>query len=226
MLREIDLSKVTDNRLYKENDEVIVPCDSCAGCSECCRAVGDTIILDPLDIYNLNIATGRSFAEMMEREIEIRLVDGLVLPNIMMDEGSGGCTLLDENGRCTIHKLRPGFCRLFPLGRLYDENGDFRYILQVNECDHPVKGPVRVSDWLGITELDRYEGFIKEWHAVLKGLTEKADQTDDEKIKKHLSWLPVRVFYEPPYDKKADFYGQFHDRLKVLNSGLKSAGII
>ena len=225
MLREIDLSKVTDNKLYGKEDEVTVPCDSCAGCSECCQTVGDTIILDPLDIYNLSIATGRSFAEMMESVIEIRMVDGLILPNMMMNEETGGCNMLDSDGRCGIHKLRPGFCRLFPLGRLYDENGNFKYILQINECDHPVKGPVRVCDWLGINDLDTYESFVKEWHAVLKDLTEKADKTEDEMIKKHLSWLPVRVFFEPPYDKKADFYKQFRDRLRFYGTQLSSMGI-
>ena len=218
MLREIDLGAITDNRTYGPCDEVTVPCDSCAGCSECCRTVGDTIILDPLDVFNLNIATGRSFADMMEHEIEIRMVDGLVLTNMMMDEKTGGCRMLDENGRCTIHSLRPGFCRLFPLGRLYDENDDFKYILQKDECTHPVKGPVRVSDWLGIPDLERYEDYIKSWHSVLKDLFGAVGKTDDENIQKHLSWLPIRIFFEPPYEVNGDFYGQFNDRLRYFRT--------
>ena len=35
---------------------------------------------------------------------------------------------LNEQGRCSIHDSRPGFCRLFPLGRFY-ENGGFREIV-------------------------------------------------------------------------------------------------
>ena len=44
------------------------------------------------------------------------------------------CAYLDADGRCRIHDVRPGICRLFPLGRVYDDKGDFSYFLQTGEC--------------------------------------------------------------------------------------------
>ncbi|MEE1040593.1 MAG: YkgJ family cysteine cluster protein [Lachnospiraceae bacterium] len=129
---------------------VPVGCADCEGCSECCRSTADTIILDPQDMYLLSKGTGKVFTDMIEREIEIRLVDGLILPNLMEEhEGEEEhCLFLTDRGRCSIHAFRPGLCRLYPMGRYYTEGG-FRYILQKNECTGRVKTDVRLSDWLG-----------------------------------------------------------------------------
>ena len=50
MLREIDLSEISDGKLYTGNDMVKADCRGCAGCSSCCQGMGSSIILDPLDI--------------------------------------------------------------------------------------------------------------------------------------------------------------------------------
>ena len=83
MLREGDISDIFDGHFYGPEDPAPVGCGDCAGCSACCRNTGDTIILDPYDMYMLCRGTGKTFQQMLEREIEIRLVDGLVLPNLM-----------------------------------------------------------------------------------------------------------------------------------------------
>lgn len=213
MLRDIDLNEVTDGKQYISSDVVNITCDDCAGCSECCRTVGDTITLDPLDIFNLSRGLNKSFVDMLENEIELRLIDGIILPNIMIEGDSDACSMLDSEGRCTIHNLRPGFCRLYPLGRLYDEGGDFKYIIQVHECPHPHKGPIRISDWLGIEDLDKYEAFIRSWHAVVKHATDYAASLDEETDKKKAMWKLIRIFYEKPYDLSRDFYEQYYERL-------------
>ena len=53
MRREGTLEEISDGRLYTSNDMVRAGCGGCAGCSSCCRTVGNTIILDPYDIYNI-----------------------------------------------------------------------------------------------------------------------------------------------------------------------------
>lgn len=83
MLREESIEDIYDGRFYAPDDLVPVGCEDCAGCSDCCETTGDSIILDPFDMYMLSRGTGKTFADMLEREIEIRLVDGLILPNLM-----------------------------------------------------------------------------------------------------------------------------------------------
>lgn len=216
MFENVDLNSITDGNLYNRSDIVNISCNNCDGCSDCCKTVGETITLDPYDIYNLSKALKKSFVDMMEKEIEIRDIDGVILPNILISEETGACSMLDSNGRCTIHKSRPGYCRLYPLGRLYNDEGDFNYIFQVNECPYPQKGPVRISDWLGITELEKYEEYIKRWHALCRNLGNYALTTDDKDAAKRAAWAPIRIFYERPYNTNQDFYTQFYERLSSL----------
>ena len=53
MKREISLEEISDGKLYGSGDMVKVGCDDCRGCSACCRGMGSSIILDPLDMFRL-----------------------------------------------------------------------------------------------------------------------------------------------------------------------------
>ena len=60
MLRYDDLNEISDGRLYSENDMVKADTHGCNGCSKCCESdMGNSIVLDPYDIYNLTKGTGR-----------------------------------------------------------------------------------------------------------------------------------------------------------------------
>ena len=215
MLRDIDMNEISDGKLYTKDDSVKITSNGCLGCSECCRVVGDTIVLDPLDVFNLSKALGKSFGEMMEHVIELRMVDNCILPNIMMQEETDACGMLNK-GRCSIHAYRPGFCRLFPLGRIYDDEGDFKYFIQTKECPYPDKGEAKISDWLGVEDIDSYEAFIKDWHHLLRNINAYVDECKDPSEQKKANWMLIRLFYERPYDMNEDFYEQFYQRLKLL----------
>ena len=60
MLREEGIEEIYDGRFYSPDDLVPVGCSGCEGCSDCCRNTGDTIILDPYDMYLLQTGTGRT----------------------------------------------------------------------------------------------------------------------------------------------------------------------
>ena len=59
-----NLEEISDGKRYGLNDMVRAACNDCAGCSSCCEDMGESIILDPLDIYeltkNLNTCIGFS----------------------------------------------------------------------------------------------------------------------------------------------------------------------
>ena len=56
------LSNVRDRRLYGAQDMVRISSSACAGCGACCRGMGDTIVLDPYDVWQLAAGTGRTAA--------------------------------------------------------------------------------------------------------------------------------------------------------------------
>lgn len=285
MRRDVAIRDIWDGRFYGKNDMARVGCGGCEGCSDCCRNTGDSIILDPLDMYCLTIWLHKSFEDMIEKEIEIRMTDGMILPNIMEydeehPEKPEGCPFLDGNGRCSIYAFRPGFCRLFPLGRYYvdeavsdlkeekmpvdkgtgkwqddtgtgkqpeDTSGDnpcaaqeqesfcgkitdgrrrgFYYFVQKDECTKKDAGryDVKVSDWIGVEEMDPYEKFICTWHFFLKDTAAQMERFPG-KVREQIARSVLQIFYVQPYDRFQDFYPQFEARLDSTEKQLAKIG--
>lgn len=216
MEREVDLAEISDGKLYGAEDMVKVGCGDCAGCSSCCRETGNTIILDPYDIWQLGRGLKMSFEDLLDQgRIELNMADGVILPNLKLREHAEGCSFLNEAGRCSIHSFRPGLCRLFPLGRVYEEGG-FRYFLQVQECRRGNRSKVKIKKWIGIPEIRRYEAFVLAWHDYLKKMRGLVKQASDEARMKELTMTVLKRFYLLPYGED-DFYGQFYRRLEQEN---------
>ncbi len=229
MIRDKEIEEIYDGHFYSPEDMVPVGCSDCAGCSACCRNTGDSIILDPYDMYLLSKGTGKTFADMIEHEIEIRLVDGLILPNLMQhhnvpssdqkdDTENDQCSFLSAAGRCTIHPYRPGMCRLYPMGRYYTEDG-FCYILQKDECVHREKTPVLLRDWLGYEDLPRFEAYIQNWHDFKKQ-AEKALEYLTEKSRDSVTRYILQIFFVHPYLTEQDFYPQYEVRMEICRQAL------
>lgn len=212
MIRNCSLEEISDGRLYDINDMVKADCKDCKGCSACCKGMGNSIVLDPYDMYRLTTQLDITFEGLMAEAIELNVVDGIVLPNLKMSGSDERCHFLNSEGRCSIHSSRPGICRLFPLGRYY-ENDDFKYILQVNECKKTDRTKVKVKKWIDTPNIAENKRFVLSWHKYLKDMQEKvAGCTDDEMIKQ-ISMSTLVKFYITPYDREKDFYEQFYSRL-------------
>lgn len=215
MKRNIDMNEVSDGKRYTSGDMVRLGCDDCSGCSSCCSGMGESIVLDPYDIYLLTKGLGCSFDSLLEKLIELNVVDGLILPNLKMAGNTSKCSFLDENGRCSIHTFRPGICRLFPLGRIYGEE-DFKYFLQVNECKKKNRTKMKISHWLEIPQLKKYEKYITDWHFFLKEVESDINQIEDVDKIKQIGMSLLQLFFRMPYDGEKDFYVQFYERLNKL----------
>lgn len=212
-------------KLYGNNDMVKIDCHDCKGCSSCCRDMGESIWLDPYDVWLLTTSLGKPFEALLQSEVELHVEDGLILPNICMTgEGEPKCSFLNEEGRCSIHAIRPGFCRLFPLGRNY-EDGKLNYFILEDACPAPAKSKIKINKWLGISRLKDYEVFLVEWHALTKGLrTFYASNTDNDAVVKAVNMQFLQIFYLTPYVKE-DFYVQFSERKEKMYTFLQSLGV-
>ena len=107
MKRNVSLAEISDGRLYKANDMVKADCGGCNGCSRCCHGMGNSIILDPYDVYRMTTGMGKSMQELLAASVELNVVDGVILPNLKMQGTEEACAYLDEEGRCSIHPYRP-----------------------------------------------------------------------------------------------------------------------
>lgn len=209
MKRNIDLKEISDGRLYGSNDLVKADCGDCRGCFACCCGMGNSIILDPLDVHRLTTGLNQSFEALLASYLELNVVDGIILPNLKMQGSRECCAFLNEAGRCTIHAIRPGICRLFPLGRYY-ENGSFRYFLQTHECKKVNRTKVKVKKWIDTPELGKYETFVNRWHYYLKDMETLIEK--QPKKAKEIDLQILQRFYLTPYGD--DFYTEFEQRMQ------------
>ncbi len=213
MKRDVDMKEISDGRLYGINDMVKADCGDCAGCCDCCKGMGNSIVLDPLDIHRLTVNLKYSFDQLLEQNIELNVVDGIILPNLKMTGKEEACSFLTDQGRCRIHSFRPGICRLFPLGRFY-ENDSFQYFLQVHECSRQNRSKIKVKKWIDTPDVKQYERFVTDWHYFLKELQESMNLEQDMTLMKTTGMYILSNFYRKPYQVQ-DFYPQFQERLET-----------
>ena len=213
MKRNCSLDEISDGKLYRENDLVEVSCNGCKGRASCCHGMGTSIILDPFDIYRLTTQLNITFEQLLQDKIELQVVDGIILPNLKMLESNEACAFLNTEGKCSVHAYRPGICRIFPLGRYYENRG-FRYILQTNECSNTSKTKVKVSKWIDTPELKKNEQFLADWHYFLNDIECLIKNTKEDSAIKNINLFLLNTFYLKKYDQSMDFYAQFYERRK------------
>lgn len=210
MKREGTLEEISDGRLYGKNDMVRAGCMDCKGCSDCCKGMGNTVQLDPLDIHRMSVGLSKDFEELVNtKKVELTVVDSIVLPSLSMSQKEDACVFLNEQGRCSIYEYRPGICRLFPLGRYY-ENGEFSYFLQVHECSMKNRMKVKVSKWLNTPELPKYENFVRSWHFLQKDVEQWLRDNGQEHANQ-MSTTILQFFYGNSYKEKS-FYEEYAQR--------------
>lgn len=208
----MDSTLKTENILYDSNELVKIGCNDCQGCFDCCCGMGESIILDPYDVYLMEKNLKCTFEMLLQGKIELQLADGLILPNLKMQDSSERCGFLNEEGRCSIHEFRPGLCRLFPLGRKYSE-GSLKYFMLEDVCPKQNHTKMKVKKWLDVPELKKYEKFLVEWHYFRRRLQEEIERMADAEKIKTVNMKVLQLFYFTPY-AEADFYEQFEERMK------------
>jgi len=188
MIRDIDASLISPERLLSSRDLARLGCGDCEGCSDCCRGRAAAITLDAVDVRLLGEGLNYSFEGLLDHGlITLSVVDGVVLPALAMKqvpipsgnhqngnaEEEEACVFLNAQGRCSIHAFRPGICRMFPLARLWMEDGSFAYFLQEGECSRGPGAKVRISKWLGYPNIRDYEEEVRRYHDALSALRAK-----------------------------------------------------
>lgn len=62
------------------------------------------------------------------------------MPNELVEEENGryfmisdegGCSVLDSNGRCSIHDLKPTYCKLWPIQIEKNNNGPYGSVVKI-----------------------------------------------------------------------------------------------
>lgn len=220
MRREVSMEEISDGKLYTANDLVKADCNDCQGCSACCQKMGESIILDPLDIYRLTFGLNQRFEQLLADKIELNVVDGVIFPNLKMTGKEEQCAFLNSEGRCSIHSIRPGICRLFPLGRYYDGKS-FQYFLQIHECKKENRTKVKIKKWIDTPDLKKNEKYISDWHYFLTDVQKILIKLQNDEKAKKINVLLLQTFFLEPYHQEEDFYTQFYERLEKMKISIQ-----
>ena len=202
------LEGISDGRIYDIEDTVKADAGGCDGCSACCHDVGNLVVLTPFDVYEMRSYLNRSFDELLVDQLELCENNKIMLPHLKMHGESKRCSFLSVEGRCIIHGHRPNICRLFPLGRVYEED-DFKYFLQVDNCIKPNLGKVKVKEWIGIENYQKNKEFILAWHHLLKALTFRVKFVWDSQERDAINNYLQDTFYRITIKDGEDFYDAF-----------------
>ena len=207
------------HRLYSAQDMARISSSACAGCGACCRGMGDTIVLDPYDVWQLTQGLGKPFGALLGSDLNLHVEDGVILPHLVMREETQSCTFLGADGRCTVHAYRPGICRLFPLGRQFDAKKT-SYFIVPNGCVKGGLSKVRIDRWLGIEDLPRYEAYKAEWRSLLRTLQARIAAEPSEEVQRNVNLYFLRTFYMNPYEGTGanSFYEELATRMRAFTA--------
>lgn len=209
-----------ETKFFDLTDLVRADCHDCEGCSSCCRGMGDSILLDPYDVYQLERDGGMTMQVLLDRgDVALTVWEGMILPHLQMRADTGACTFLSGDGRCEIHSYRPGICRLFPLGRNFTE-GKMNYFLLEGACENRSRSKIKVSKWLGVEPAAAYHDFVRSWHDFRHEMLAVLAEADEEQAKQ-LNLYLLRSFFLTSYDISIDFYPQFYARVNRIREAFR-----
>jgi Fe-S-cluster containining protein len=122
------------------SDPIQLTCGT-AGCrSNCCRK-GPHIILNPYEIDLMCKASALSYEDLLDI-VETDRVNGIPLVMLPRDPM---CHFWTDSG-CSIYGARPLACRLFPLGRVFEQGRSYIVLPDRNRCTGLVSAPVLTLD--------------------------------------------------------------------------------
>lgn len=193
----VSIESISDGKVYGINDLVKADANGCEGCSACCHGVGDFVVLNPFDVFEICHHLNITFDQLLVNKLTLHTDGKITLPHLKMLGDQERCAFLDAKNRCEIHTHRPDICRLFPLGRFY-EGDDFKYFLQVDACTKPKLNKVKVKKWLGINHYSDNKRFILSWNQLVKALEFRLKFTRDPEELAALNTYLLDTFYRLP----------------------------
>lgn len=126
-----------DAQVLTDSDLLQLTCGA-AGCSStCCKATAP-IVLNPYELARVCKATRMSYEDLLD-VVDTDRAKGFPLVMLPRDPA---CHFWTATG-CRIYEARPLACRLFPLGRVFENDRSHIVLPEVNRCSGLVPTPAK-----------------------------------------------------------------------------------
>ena len=222
-----------NNELFRDLESMTIGLDDtfkfhCDQCGKCCTHRED-IILSPMDIYKMAKELKMTPVEFYHEYCVFNIGEHTRMPIVRLaSEGKDTHCVLLKNHRCSVHKVKPAVCAMFPLGRYMSfEKDDYnaesidtskvKYLLQPPECGDESETHT-VREWLSGFDIKLEDEAFVQWQKAISRFSNKFKEL--EKKQDMLSmieiWFVVRVSLYLQYDTSKEFLPQFNYNVENL----------
>ena len=210
----------------------------CTMCGKCCIN-RDDILLNPKDLFNISKELGLKPIETINQYCDTYIGSDSRFPIVRLQpKGSiQRCPLLKDR-KCSVHKVKPTVCAMFPIGRVlsFDPKkksavdvtpGEVSYIF-VNPGCGDVAETHTVREWLSDFDIPSEDAYFVKWQSHLTDLSrfliwvEKKSNPKDNFIE--TIWNVIFTVAYCNYDTAKEFTPQFDTNMEALKSILEPFG--
>ena len=200
----------------------------CDQCGKCCTHRED-IILSPMDIFKMAKELKMTPVEFYHEYCVFNIGEHTRMPIVRLaSEGKDTHCVLLKNHRCSVHKVKPAVCALFPLGRYMSfEKDDYnaeaidtskvKYLLQPPECGDESETHT-VREWLSGFDIKLEDEAFVQWQKAISRFSNKFKELEKQQDMLTMMeiWFVVRVSLYLQYDTSKDFLPQFNYNVENL----------
>lgn len=187
----------------------------CRACGKCCQNRSDITLL-AFDVYRLARYLGRTPAEIIGRYCERFEGEnsGLPLVALCMEPPKRACPFL-RNKRCSVHKAKPGVCRMYPLARVYELESPAKYYQIQTSCNHD-PDTLTVREWIGEFADEENERAGRLWNGTVMPLSAAVHRFSGSRGQRdEMRDVIFRQLYLG-YDPGREFIPQFEENTENL----------
>lgn len=200
----------------------------CDQCGKCCTHRED-IILSPMDIFKMAKELKMTPVEFYHEYCVFNIGEHTRMPIVRLaSEGKDTHCVLLKNHRCSVHKVKPAVCAMFPLGRYMSfEKDDYnaesidtskvKYLLQPPECGDESETHT-VRDWLSGFDIKLEDEAFVQWQKAISRFSSKFKELEKKQDMLTMMeiWFVVRVSLYLQYDTSKEFLPQFNYNVENL----------
>lgn len=155
----------TDAQVLTETDLLQLACGATGCSSTCCKATAP-IVLNPYEIARICKATGMFYEDLLD-VLDTDRAKGF--PLVMLPRYPV-CHFWTATG-CRIYEARPLACRLFPLGRVFENDRSHIVLPDVNRCSGLVPAPAKtVAAYLQEQDTSLFIEMADRWIAFVSAI--------------------------------------------------------
>ena len=222
-----------NNELFRDLESLTIGLDDtfkfhCDQCGKCCTHRED-IILSPMDIFKMAKELKMTPVEFYHEYCVFNIGEHTRMPIVRLaSEGKDTHCVLLKNHRCSVHKVKPAVCAMFPLGRYMSfEKDDYnaesidtskvKYLLQPPECGDESETHT-VREWLSGFDIKLEDEAFVQWQKAISRFSNKFKELEKKQDMLTMMeiWFVVRVSLYLQYDTSKEFLPQFSSNVENL----------